>query len=200
MKLLRKSSENEMLIEFLRAEYSSERFSALIKTELNKLGYDEKIILSADINNSVENAQRKKLMGEFRGYAINQELFENFPPVTDWSIYSFNTEDLEKIRYIDYDYWNELSDGTHSPLTAAKTIHNGKTVFGESNDDFLKAAEFIKGGGAFHKMFFLTSDFERFVIVEGHLRMTAYALAPDYFNGIEVIVGKCGSQELQKWI
>ena len=200
MKLLRKSPENEMLIEFLRAEYSSERFNEQIKAKLNELGYDERIILSADICSSAENNQRKSLMGEFRGYALNRDLFERFPPVIDWSVCSFGYDDLEKIRYIDYSYWNELSDGTHSPLTAAKAILGGKTVYDESNDGFLRAAEFIRGGGKFPKMFFLTGDYESFVIVEGHLRMTAYALAPDYFNDIEVIVGECRAQELRKWM
>ena len=49
-------------------------------------------------------------------------------------------------------------------------------------------------------MFFLTADFEDFVIVEGHLRMTAYALAPEHFQDISVIVGKCAGEELEGWM
>lgn len=200
MKILRKSSENEMLSEFLRAEYGSNRFSEQIDTVLKKLGFDTHIILSADLQNNAENAQRKKLMGDFRGYGLNKELFENFPTSIEWYLCRFTDNDLKNIRYIDYSYWNELSAGTHAPLIAAETIRKGITIYGESNDNFLLAAEHIKSGGTFPKMFFLTCDFERFVIVEGHLRMTAYALAPEYFNNIEVIVGNCSSDELKNWM
>lgn len=199
MKLLRKSSEEEMLLEFLKAEYGSERFSEEIKKAMTALGYDEKIILSPDIQSAPENLQRKKLMGKFRGYGLNRELFKNFPAVTSYELCSFTGEDLAKIRYINYSYWNELSDNTRSPLTAAKNILNGKTVFGESTEGFIRVSEYLKRGGKFPVMYFLTDDFERFVIVEGHLRMTAYALAPECFVNAGAIVGKCDPMELKKW-
>jgi len=199
MKILRKSSEEEMLLEFLKAEYGSERFSEEIKAAMTTLGLDEKIILSPDIDSASENRQRKQLMGEFRGYGLNRELFENFPAVTSYDLCSFSGEDMEKIHYINYSYWNELSDNTRSPLTAAKNVLNGKLVFGESTEGFLRASEYLKRGGKFPVMFFITCDYERFVIVEGHLRMTAYALAPESFVDAGAIVGKCDPAELKKW-
>jgi len=36
--------------------------------------------------------------------------------------------------------------------------------------------------------------------VEGHLRMTAYALVPECFKDVEVIVGKCSSEQLAQWM
>lgn len=200
MNYLRDSSEDEMISEFLRAEYLSERFSEQIKTEMSKLLIDERMVLSADIESAKENARRKKLLSEFRGYGLNQDMFERFPMITTWSLCSFTRDDLEQIRYIDYSYWNELSDGTHLPIVAAETIRKGVSIYGQDNDGFLRAAEYIRSGGTFPRMFFLTSDFEKFVIVEGHLRMTAYALAPEYFDQIEVIVGKCNSDELSNWM
>lgn len=200
MNYLRDSSEDEMISEFLRAEYLSERFSEQIKTEMSKLLIDERMVLSADIESAKENARRKKLLSEFRGYGLNQDMFERFPMITTWSLCSFTRDDLEQIRYIDYSYWNELSDGTHLPIVAAETIRKGVSIYGQDNDGFLRAAEYIRNGGTFPRMFFLTSDFEKFVIVEGHLRMTAYALAPEYFNHVEVIVGKCNRAELGNWM
>lgn len=197
---MRESSEDEMISEFLRAEYLSERFSGQIKTEMPKLLIDERMILSADIESAEENEKRKKLLAEFRGYSLNQEMFERFPAITEWSLCSFTRDDLEKIRYIDYSYWNELSAGTHMPMTAAETIRKGVSIYGQDNSGFLRAAEYIRSGGTFPRMFFLTSDFENYVIVEGHLRMTAYALAPEYFSQIEVIVGKCNGNELDNWM
>lgn len=189
-----------MISEFLKAEYRSERFSEQIKKAMKELSLDGSIILSADLNNTNENIARKKLLGEFRGYGLNCELFENFPNEIQWSLCNFVSGDLSNIRYIDYSYWNELSKGTHSPLTAARTILEGTEIYGQSNEGFLKAAEFIKSGGKFFRPILLTSDSEHFVIVEGHLRMTAFALVPEHFNNIECLVGKCSYDDLNKWI
>ena len=201
MKILRESSENEMILEFLKAESISERFSQQIKKTMEKLDIDENVVFSANLQSEIENMQRKKLLGEFRGYGLGKDLFENFPThITEWRLCSFSRSDLEKIRYIDYSYWNELSAQTHKPLVAAETIRRGILIYDLSNDGFLRAAEYIKNGGIFPKLFFLTSDYENFVIVEGHFRMTAYALSPECFNEIEVIVGKCDRAKLDLWM
>lgn len=200
MNILRTSSEDEMISEYLRAEYRSERFSEHIKKVMKELSLDESIISSADLNDTDENAARKKLLGEFRGYGLNRELFENFPNEIQWSLCNFVSCDLNSIRYIDYSYWNELSKGTHSPLIAAQTIRDGIEIYNQSNAGFVKAAEFIKTGGKFSRPILLTSDFEHFVIVEGHLRITAFALVPECFNNVECFVGKCSSDDLEKWI
>ena len=200
MNILRTSSEDEMISEYLKAEYHSERFSENIKKVMRELSVDESIILSADLNNNDENIARKKLLGEFRGYGLNRELFENFPNEIQWSLCNFVSDDLNNIRYIKYSYWNELSLGTHSPLIAAQTIRNGIEIYDQSNAGFVKAAEFIKGGGKFLRPIFLTFDLENFVIVEGHLRITAFALVPGHFNNIECFVGKCSSDDLKKWM
>ncbi|MDE7293139.1 MAG: hypothetical protein K2N72_01810, partial [Oscillospiraceae bacterium] len=94
--------------------------------------------------------------------------------------------------------------GTHSPLTAARTRRSGIQIYGQSNEGFIKAAEFIKSGGKFLRPIFLTYDWEHFVIVEGHLRMTAFALAfahaQEHFDNVQCFVGKCSSDELKKWL
>lgn len=200
MNILRASSEAEMIAEFLKAEYRSERFSEQIKEDMSALSLNENIILSANLNNADENNERKKLLGEFRGYGLNRELFERFPTEITWSLCNFVNGDLKNIRYIDYSYWNELSQGTSSPLTAAQTILNGIEIYEQSNEGFFKAAKFLKDGGKFLRTILLTSDFEHFVIVEGHLRMTAYALAPECFNNVECFVGKCIDSDLRKWL
>lgn len=200
MEILRKSSEEEMIWEFLKAEYSSKRFKEQLSESMKRLSCEEELITAADLNIETENEKRKKLLGDFRGYGENRELFERFPKVSEWTLCRVSGTDLENIRYIDYSYWNELSAGTKKPLAAAETIRNGTEIFGVSNEGFLRAAEYIKSGGAFPKLFFLTADYVNFVIVEGHQRMTAYALAPECFKDVKVIVGKCSGEELKKWM
>ena len=200
MEILRESSEDEMILEFLKAEYSSVRFSGTLAASMKRLGMTEKLITDADLCVDAENRQRQKLLGDFRGYGEERELFERFPKVSEWTLCRFSGNDLEHIRYIDYSYWNELSKGTRKPLVAAETIRHGTEIFGVSNEGFLRAAEYIKNGGTFPKLFFLTADYESLVIVEGHQRITAYALVPECFKKVEVIVGRCSKEELERWM
>ena len=200
MEIIRPSSEVEMIAEFLAAEFDSVRFSDELRLTMSELGVDEKIITSPDITSEHENMLRYRVLSEFRGYGADSELFERFPDVDEWSLCRFGTEDLPRIRYINYSYWDEISDGTHSPIGAAPVIRSGRKIFGQSTDGFIAAAAYIRGGGTFPKMFLLTADYGEFVIVEGHLRMTAYALAPECFHDIECIVGKCESGALLHWL
>lgn len=69
MNYIRESSEDEMISEYLRAEYLSERFSGQIKNAMSQLLISKHMILEADIESADENAKRKKLLGKFRGMA-----------------------------------------------------------------------------------------------------------------------------------
>ena len=42
--------------------------------------------------------------------------------------------ELSGVRYIEYDYWNELSGGTRLAVDAATRIRAGVTPFGVPND------------------------------------------------------------------
>ena len=113
---------------------------------------------------------------------------------------SLENEDLPKIKYINYSYWNELSDYTGSPIIAAKTILSGKTVYDVPNDGFWKAADYIKSGNTFPPLITLTDNDEyEYMLIEGHQRVTAYALAPEYFNNISVLCGYCSTNDIRKW-
>ena len=105
MEVLRQSSEGEMIIEYLRAELSSERFSDNMREAMGRMGMDEGIVLSADLQSDEENRQRKQLLGAVRGYGRNESMFERFPAVTDWKMCSFSQDDLDRIRYIHYSSW-----------------------------------------------------------------------------------------------
>lgn len=200
MEIVWTATEHEMIAEFLQAEYASERFSGHLREVMRALALDARLIVSADLDSAEENAARKKLLGAFRGYGLNRELFEHFPHGIQWHVCSFVRDDLSGIRYINYSYWDELSRGTHAPLTAARTIRDGVEIYHQSNAGFRKAAEFIKAGGKFPRPIFLTSDWEHFVIVEGHFRITAFALVPECFHHVECLVGACGSGDLNQWL
>lgn len=199
MRILRPSDENEMVYEFLKMELDSDRFSEEIQSVLHELNLDRTLIDNGDINSDAENEQRKKVLGQFRGYR-DSKIFERFPSRIDWVWTSFDNEDISKIIYIEYSYWNELSDYTGFPLEAAKTISAGKTIYGIPNDRALSGARKIRDGHTFPPMIFLTdSSQQRYIILEGHSRMTVYGLVPEMFRNVSVLLGYCDSDELNNW-
>ena len=199
MKIIRESNENEFVFNFLAGELNSARFKDDLKKSLSLLNLSEFIITNANLGNEKENTLRKELLGQFRGYGKNIDLFENFPQIESYKLCEFTNDDLKNIYYINYSYWNELSDYTSLPMVAAKNILNGKTIFDVSNESFLHGAEKIVNGEKFPPMIFLTYDYTSFIILEGHSRMTIFALQPDYFKNVQAFVLKCSKDELDKW-
>ncbi|KKP69200.1 MAG: hypothetical protein UR66_C0001G0082 [Candidatus Moranbacteria bacterium GW2011_GWE1_35_17] len=199
MNLTGKISENEMIAEFLKAEYSSERFNSRLKSLLDKYSADHKLITEPNLKNKDDNIFRKTLLGEYRGYGRNQELFENFPNDVQWHIALLTPEELKQAKYIAYDYWKELTDGSRLAIDAVKNIQAGKEIFNQSNERFLSVAEAIKNGVKFPRLIFLASDKDSSVVVlEGHLRLTAFLLEPEFIpKNLEVIVGF--SKNASKW-
>ena len=199
MRKIRLSDENEMVYEFLRMEYSSDRFAEKINSVMNELQVDKLVITNGNLKSDSENALRAEILKRFRGYR-DKGLFENFPSKIDWVWTAFDGEDMSKILYIEYSYWNELSNYTGSPFEAAKTILSGKTVYDVPNDGALNGAQWLKDGNKFPPMIFLTDKNEnRYIILEGHGRMTAYGLVPDLFQDVSVLLGYCDIEELDKW-
>ena len=199
MRKIRTSCENEMVYEFLKMEFNSNRFKNQIEDALTELGVNSELITHGNIINDHENALRISILNKFRGYR-NAEIFENFPNNIEWVWTEFGEDDLSRIRYIEYSYWNELSNYTGSPLEAAKTIQSGKTVYDIPNDGAINGAKMLKDGHKFPPMIFLTDKSERlFYILEGHVRMTAYSLVPHKFQNISVLLGYCDSDELNGW-
>ncbi|MGN1107532.1 MAG: hypothetical protein ACI4RH_12855 [Huintestinicola sp.] len=195
MKKLRTVSENEVILSFLQGELDSRRFCAELETAISKLGIGREIITNGSILSEEENLLRKRLLGEYRGYP-SSGIFTDFPHITEWIYAEFAENDLDNMRYIDYSYWNELSDGTSRPCDAAKNILRGKEVFGVSNQNFLDAAESLKAA-PFPPVILITCN-DKYLAIEGHLRLTAYALAPEKFGGAFGYIGYCSEADMKK--
>jgi len=199
MRKIKPSNEDEMIYEFLKMELDSDRYKEKIEAILNEMKIEKNIIINGNIMSEEENTLRIEILKRFRGWR-NKELFENFPSKVEWIWTEFGKEDMAKIFYIEYSYWNELSNYTGSPIEAAREILSGKTVFDMPTTDFIKIAQKLKEGNIFAPMIFLTDKSEsRYIILEGHVRMTAYSLAPEYFENISVLLGYCDREELNQW-
>lgn len=184
---VRDSSEDEMILCFLKSELDSKRFGAKLTAAAEKLGTDLKIVHEGDIFSEEENSARKKLLGEFRGYP-DREIFGEYPQNADWKYVQFSGEDLDNIYYVDYCYWNELSKGTSRPASAAETVRAGIEIYDQPNKNFLDGAAFLETG-KFPPIILTADGSGKYTILEGHCRMTSYALRPEKFAGTFGFVG-----------
>ena len=197
MKLIRKTNEAEMILEFLKGELNSKRFNEDLNNAINELGLDSSIILNGNIEDEQENNDRLKIMKKFRGYP-DEELFERFPNIEEWKFLELNESDIDNIYYIDYDYWNELSNGTSKPVEAAKDIKSGKEIYEVSNQPFLDGVEYNKTN-KFPPVILITCNNEKYLIIEGHSRMTVYGFNSNKLNGTYAYVGYTTEEEMKKY-
>jgi hypothetical protein len=94
--------------------------------------------------------------------------------------------ELATVRYVDYDYWVELSGGTCLAVDAAPRIRAGVAPFGVSSAWALGMVQAVADGARFPPL--IPSG--GLVVLEGHVRLTAYMLCPDRLPPeLEVLVG-----------
>jgi hypothetical protein len=199
MKILRTVSEDEVISVFLKAEHDSDRFGSELMSAIQSNGLDEKLIIHPNIFNKDENRVRRKVFGEYRGFGLNQGLFEGFPQDISWFRANITNEELSRVLYINWDYWIEVTQGTRSPLTLANRIKNKLIDEDEEVGRFKEVARMFESGKQFDELILVAKDRQsRLVVLEGHARLTAYFLSkrgtPD---NLEVIIGF--SEEIEAW-
>lgn len=194
MKILKKISENEMIAEFLKGEIKSKRFGKDITGALEKEKKSKNIIIGPNLNNKRENTFRKKLL-----FKVRKEFFEGFPADIRWYEAIIQKQELKKVKYIDFSYWNKLSDETRLPIRAAKNVKAGIKIFDVSNKGFFEIQSEIKKGKKMPLMIFIAQNKKsQIVILEGHARLTAYFLNEKYIpKEMKIIIGYSG--KLTEW-
>ena len=175
MIFLEKSSQQEMIAEWLKGEMWSKRFSGPLKKILRKFKQGQSVINNPKLDNKRENVLRKKILFTYR-----KDMLRGFPKNITWQKVTLNLYDLQKIKYINYSYWNELSNGTRLPQEAIKNIDKNVRIFGQSNRQFNEAVRHVAKHGFFPKIILIsTQPGAPVVVLEGHLRLTAYLMAPE---------------------
>ena len=198
MTILHNASEAEMVLTFLQEEMESCRFREEMFSALKECNVTEELIVHGDVMNATENALREKVLGKYRGYP-DREIFKNYPSKIEWKRVRFEAEDLDRLRYISYSYWDELSKGTSKPSDAAKTVNDGVEIFGVSNQYFLDGRDALAQGKHFPPIIVLTDGNGPLVLIEGHCRATCYALVPECFVDSEAYAGFCTTEEILKF-
>lgn len=143
-----------------------------------------------------ENELRVGALTTLRGYGSREGLFHGFPHDVQWEWVALTPDEVLAVRYIEYDYWAELSGGSRLPLDAAERIRAGITVFRVPNDGFVELADAL-GRRALPELIVVGSD-GRLVVLEGHARLTAYALRPEALPPeLDVLLGR--SPRIAEW-
>jgi hypothetical protein len=201
MRRLRPSSEAEMVALFLRTELPAARFRDDLQALLERAGLPKRIVTDPDLDNVAENQTRWQLLTQHRDYGTRTGLFEGFPSDVRWEWMAITPTELARVRYIDYDYWVELSGGTRLAVDAAPRIHAGVAPFRVSSDWALGMARAVADGARFPPLILVTAGGEDeggLVVLEGHARLTAFMLRPDALPPeLEVLVGS--SPEMAGW-
>lgn len=174
MKTVRASSPDEVVLVWLQAELKSKRFQNDLQKSLDKYKLDTQVITKPNLSDVSENNSRLKVLRDYRNW-FKDDLY-----ASGWGLVELASQEVKELRYIDYSYWNELSDNTHLVGVAAKNVKRGKVVFDVSNDNFLSIARSVEAGTQFPPIIVLEREHGR-EIVERHARATGYSLvdSPD---------------------
>jgi hypothetical protein len=193
VRIIGDSSEDEMVACFLAGELTSSRFGDGIRRALAAAGHSEQLLTDAG---PAANGARRDVLAATRGYGENRDLFEDFPSGVRWIRAVLTPAELARVRYIEYSYWNELSGGSRLPGDAAERIRAGVRVFGVPNGRFLAAARAVRRGERFAPLILAGPRLQDLVCLEGHLRLTAYALA-GFPVEVECLVGT--AKTIDRW-
>ncbi|GAB2662374.1 hypothetical protein [Kribbella swartbergensis] len=189
-----------MVATFLRAELRSGRFGPTLERTLARRGLSRTLLTNANLSDPEENEQRRQVLGEFRGYRQDRELFTGFPYELGWQQVALSPSELLRVRYIDYSYWTALTGGTRRPTDAARCIRRGGLVFGHMpTGHFLAVADSLRQGANWEPIICVRAgDHHPIVVLEGHTRLTAMALASDCLpDEVPVLLGT--SRAIPDW-
>src|SRR5712691_3315891 len=198
MRLLHPISEDEVVAVFLRGELDSSRYGEKLQALLARDGRALDVLRRPNLADSNENSYRRQLLDEHRAYDRREGMFIGFPRQIDWFRAALSAEEVLDILFIDWDWWLELSRGSRRPRDAAQRIRDGE-VPGVSAEEHEPLAAALRTGSRQPQLIAVTtSAHSPLVLVEGHYRLTAYALFPAYLpQELEILLG--ASDEITSW-
>ncbi len=192
---------------FLRAESDNTgRLRDPIMARLSSDGEPAATVCSPDLNDSVRNAYRRRLLGELRGFGRGDGMFVGFPPKVDWYRAALPRDELLEVLYIDDrdsdDFWVTLSGGSRRPRDAAARIRAGIGPDWAIRVWDLAGSEAVVRRlcqGSLPELILATTPRSaRVVAVEGNGRLTSFALFPELLP--EVIEVFCAiARGLESW-
>jgi hypothetical protein len=152
-------------------------------------GREPNVLRQPDLGVAEENAYRRRLLDEHRSYERREGLFLDFPREIEWFRAELDREELLDILYINWDWWLRITAGSRRPRDAARRIRAGE-VAGVTADEHEPVATAL-GSGVQPELIAVTRPAQSpIVLVEGHVRLTSYALFPEHVpQELEIVLG-----------
>lgn len=194
MRDLGEVSEDDMVLAFLQAEIDSPRWRSCYQTDSV---FDRSVIDLPDKRSPQENQTSRELLGRVRGYGRNGLLFTGFPVAVVWHRIILEQAELPKLKYANHPAWVRLSGGTRLVVDGARSLRSPENPVEAAFAHIPAIVEDVKGGMRYPPLIGVhQKDTENILLIEGHSRATAYAVAqlPSQF---ECIVGS--SLTINSW-
>lgn len=190
MRILGESPETDVVAAFLRGEMESERWGERLRSMLAADGVERRVLARPDTSDAEQNAYRLDLLDRHRGWVRREGLFDGFPQRIDWFRAALSPDEVLAIRYINWDWWLEVSGGTRLAPTAAEQIRSGR-IEGANAEWHEPIAGRLRSDRPPPELIAISPpDLRTLVLVEGHVRLTAFALYPEYLpHELEIFLG-----------
>lgn len=177
-----------MVRAFLSAELHSPRFSPALKRHIRQLGLTPRSVLAP----ATSARTRWSLLRRHR-----PGMMKSLPTDCRWYLATLELNDWSRVRYMNHPDWKRLSGPTRRVDQAARHLRSR----GEHDRLRHRVEEMIvemKHGQRYEPIILVTNVHRRrFVILEGHARVTAYATRQVKHEG-GVIIGV--TQKIHRWI
>jgi hypothetical protein len=197
MRLLEPATEDEVISTFLRAEIDSDRYGEKLRRLLARDRREPSVLRQPDLADDRENRYRRQLLDQHRAYERREEMFGGFPRQIEWLRAALEVEEVLDILYINWDWWLKLSGGSRSPRDAARRIRQGLCP-GVKVAEHESVARALRAGMTPELIAVTTPARAPLVLVEGHVRLTAYALFPECLPPTtEILLGI--SEKMTRW-
>jgi hypothetical protein len=189
-----------MVLVFLRAELRSTFYGPPLVERLLELGTTNAVIEHGDLSNEAENRTRKKILGAHRGYP-DAYLFTRFPPDVEWSRVALSVDEISGLRYVRQGpthTWERLSGQSLMVRDGAQGVRTD--VINDPVNGRIRELALEIGSGRYpdDEMILVAEHaLAQHIVMEGHTRATAYAMAGPPIEEVEAIVGY--SKDLRHW-
>lgn len=172
-----KATENEMVLAFLQAEIDSTRFGPTYAAVLANSGINRRLLIDrGNLNSLQDNWTRKELLKLVRGYGNDSLLFRGFPNNVQWRRVALEHQDWDTVKYANHATWVSLSGGTRIVADGARNIDTIAAAE-EANKNIKAVAADLRSGKRYSELIGAEGLNGEIVLLEGHTRATAYALA-----------------------
>ena len=140
---------------------------------------------------------REQVAARTRGWRTGG-LFHGLPDDLGWNLVALTPEEVLDVLYINWDWWVRITEGTRSPRDAARRLRAG-LVPGGDVEWHRPIAGRLASSDPPPPLIAVAAPGGPIVVVEGHVRLTAYALFPQYLpEELEVFLGT--SERVPEWV